>query len=130
MPQMANITVKKADGTTDVTFTANVPSAGDKSPASWTQNSESARSLRPTISTLSQYNGPRDARRVSFVGKFPVVREAAGVPTKVATIPVEATIALPLVITDSEASEAAAQFANILRSTLMQQVLSSGYAPT
>lgn len=130
MPQMANITVKKADGTTDVTYTANVPSAGDKSPASWTQNSESARSLRPTISALSQYNGPRDARRVSFVGKFPVVRQVAGVPTKVATIPVEATIALPLVITDNEAGEAAAQFANILRSTLMQQVFSSGYAPT
>lgn len=130
MPQMANITVKKADGTTDIVYTASVPSSGDKSPALWTQNAQSIRSFRPQITTLSQFNGPRDARRVNVVGKYPVVRTISGTDQKVATIPVEATIALPLVITDTEAQEVVAQFANILRSTLMQDVLASGYAPT
>jgi transcriptional regulator of met regulon len=35
MPAMANITVKKADDTTDVIYVAISPSAGDKVPAIW-----------------------------------------------------------------------------------------------
>lgn len=38
MPQMANITVKKADGTTDVVYTALTPAGGDNSPARWSAN--------------------------------------------------------------------------------------------
>jgi len=35
MPTMGNIVVKKADGTTDITYSSVVPSAGDTSPAIW-----------------------------------------------------------------------------------------------
>jgi len=41
MPSMANITVKKNDGTTDATYTALTPSAGDKVSAQWRNNSQS-----------------------------------------------------------------------------------------
>jgi hypothetical protein len=39
MPALADITVKMADGTTNITYTGIVPSAGDKTPAVWRSNS-------------------------------------------------------------------------------------------
>lgn len=130
MPQMANITVKKSDGSTDIVYTALTPSAGDKVPAMWSQNAQSTRSLRPLVSAISQFNGPRDARRVTISGKYPIVRSINGVDTRVGVVPIELTVALPLVLTDSESSEACAQFVNLCKSVLLQDVLSSGYAPT
>lgn len=38
MPTMANITVKKADGTTDIVFDAIAGSGGDTSAARWRQD--------------------------------------------------------------------------------------------
>lgn len=43
MPNMANITVKKADGTTDVVYTALTPSAGDKTSARWSLTASSTK---------------------------------------------------------------------------------------
>lgn len=131
MPQMANIVVKAADDLTDVTYTANVPSAGDSSPAQWTQNAASTiRASRPTIRAISTYNGPRTARRFSLIGKYPVVRTIDGVETVVATIPLDVVVTLPLSVTDTEASEAVRQFGNLFVSDLIRQSAESGYAPT
>jgi hypothetical protein len=38
MPTMASITVKKADGTTDIVYDALAASGGDNSPAAWRQD--------------------------------------------------------------------------------------------
>lgn len=131
MPAMANIVVKKANGTTDVTYTALVPSAGDSSPARWTENSASTiRGHRPTIEVRSQYNGPRTARRVTVIFKYPIVEIIGGVATKTGDVPVELSTVIPSSITDAVADEAIAQATNLLVAPLLRSSLVSGYAPT
>lgn len=131
MPQMANVVVKKANGTTDVTYTALVPSAGDSSPARWTENAASTiRGHRPVLEMRSQYNGPRTARRVNVVYKYPLIDSTSGTEVKVGEIPVELSLAIPSSVSDAAADEAVAQATNLFASTLVRSSLSSGYAPT
>lgn len=129
MPKIANITVKKADGTTDIVYVADTPSAGDKSPATWSVKNAVARALRTTLSFLSQWNGQRSGRRCTVVAKFPIVRDINGVQTVVATIPAEMTILIPQLVFDAEATEAVIQFANLVKSQLISDSLIAGYAP-
>lgn len=131
MPQINNVTVKKADGTTDIVYTAEVPSAGDSSPAQWTSKSAStSRAWRPAIRMVAAYNGPKTARRMTIMGKYPVIRTVGGADTLVATIPLEFSVVLPMVITDAEASEATRQFENFLSNTLIRECIEQAYAAT
>ena len=130
MPKIANITVKKADGTTDIIYVADTPSAGDRSPATWTVKNAVARALRISLSFLSQWNGQRSGRRCTVVAKYPIIRVISGVDTVVATIPVELTALIPQLVLDAEASEAIIQFGNLVKSPLISDSLIAGYAPT
>lgn len=131
MPQMANVTVKAANGTTDVIYTAQTPSAGDSSPAQWSANAASAaRAYRPVIRMVSQPNGPKTARRVTITGKYPVVRVIGGEQTLVGTIPLEFSALLPNLVTDAEAQEATRQFENFLVATLPRECIEQGFAAT
>lgn len=129
MPKIANITVKKADGTTDIIYVADTPSAGDRSPATWSVKNAVARALRTSLSFLSQWNGQRSGRRCTVVAKYPIIREINGVQTVVATIPAEMTILIPQLVLDAEASEAVIQFGNLVKSQLISDSLIAGYAP-
>lgn len=131
MPQMANVTVKKADGTTDIVYTAQVPSAGDSSPAQWcSKSSSTTRAYRPVIRMTTAYNGPKTARRVSVIGKYPIVRLIGGVDTLVGTIPLELSAVIPLIVTDAEASEATRQFENFCSHILIRECVEQGFAAT
>lgn len=129
MPKIANITVKKADGTTDIIYVADTPSAGDRSPATWSVKNAVARALRISLSFLSQWNGQRSGRRCTVVAKYPIIRDINGVQTVVATIPAEMTILIPQLVLDAEASEAVIQFGNLIKSQLISDSLIAGYAP-
>lgn len=131
MPQINNVTVKKADGTTDIVYTAEVPSAGDSSPAQWTsKTASSSRAWRPVIRMVGAFNGPKTARRMTITGKYPVVRNVGGADTLIATIPLEFSAVLPMVITDAEAAEATRQFENFLSNTLIRECVEQAYAAT
>lgn len=131
MPQIANVTVKKADGTTDIVYTADVPSAGDSSPAQWTSRSAStSRAYRPVVRMVASLNGPRTARRMTITGKYPIVRVVSGVDTLIATIPCEFSVVVPLLVTDAEASEATRQFENFLSHTLVRSCIEETYSAT
>lgn len=79
MPAMANITVKKADGTTDIVYTALQGAAGDGTQAIW-RNDTVGTTLaeRPVFSVSGQWNGPRTARRIRGAFKWPMVKEDSG----------------------------------------------------
>lgn len=133
MPQMANITVKKADGTTDVVYSALTPSSGDKTAAQWRcETAGASASLRPLLSMSSTYNGPRTARRLDVQFKFPwtVTDSATTVATVKANCPAALQITIPTEMPDTVVFEAVAQLANLLKSTLIQDSLKSGFAPT
>lgn len=131
MPNMANITVKKADGTTDVVYTALTPSAGDKVSARWRANAASTiPTHRPVVDLVSRNNGNQDGRRVVFSGKFPVVETLNGIPTVTAIVPIEMSMLIPQNVDSAQVSEAVAQLTNLTVSSLIRTSFIDGYAPT
>lgn len=131
MPQMANITVKKADGTTNIVYDAIVPSSGDKTPAVWCAKAVSAiPKHRPVFSILFKDNGPRTARHVSGVFKFPAFVLNGGLETQVATVPLSFEGTLPTTIDAAVVKEAVYQFGNLLVAALVRAQLEEGYAAT
>lgn len=133
MPNMANITVKAANGSTDVIFTSLVASAGDKSEAQWRVTAAGASpSLQPYLRVRSQYNGARTVRRVE--GSFGYHETITDSTTTLTSVKASAlgsfSISVPMVLSTTAADEAAALFGNLLASALMKSVNSTGYAPT
>lgn len=132
MPNMANITVKAANGTTDVVYVAMTPSSGDKVAARWRVEAASTiPAHRAVASLVTRDNGNGSARRAEFNFMLPYVfTPEGGLPAVTDRVPVSITAALPKGIPDTVIAEAIAQAGNLFVSTLIRDSLKSGYAPT
>lgn len=131
MPQMANITVKKADGTTDVVFTSMTPSSGDGVAAQWRANGSGASAAVRAVATCSsKFNGAKTARRVDLTFNYPQVETVGGVETVVNRLPFVLSVPIPLSATDAAISEAVAQATNFFASALIRDSLKAGYSPS
>lgn len=132
MPQMANITVKKLDGTTDIVYTSLAPSAGDKTPAQWRVESiGTVAGNRPVFSVSSQYSANRSARIISGKLTYPetMTDSTTGVVSVRNVAQFSFTGIVPLNASDTIVAETMAQVANLLKSALIQSTLTSGFAP-
>lgn len=132
MPSIANLVVKKNDGVTDVTFTAEVPSSGDKNPAIWrNQSVGTAIAHRPTLTLSSRNNGTGTARRMEGQLVYPTT--VTGTDGKV-TVSDKAIIGvsgvIPLGMPTADLNEAVSQAMNLFVTTLVKDSFKSGYAPT
>lgn len=131
MPQMANVTVKAANGTTDVVYTALTPSAGDSIPAKWrVETASTVLAFRPTQSLLAQDTAKKDARKVILRGKYPVSRTINGDVVQVGVIPLELSGVIGQQFTQAEIDEAVMQHTNFCASTLIRDSFKTGYGPT
>lgn len=131
MPNLANITVKKADGTTDIVYSAISASAGDKSPAMWRANVGSAPAFNPELRVSSEFNGPRTARRVKASYAYPyTVTGSDGKVTVSDRMVGDFTFVIPQSVPSNITDEAAVQLANLIASTLVKEMLKTGYAAT
>lgn len=132
MPSLANITIKKNDGTTDIVWNGKVPSSGDKNPALWRSDAVgAAAAFRPAFSLQSQFNGPKTARRMTFDFTYPVTTVDAGGKTVVADkVIYSGSALLPMGMTDTDLAEAISQFANLMASTLVKDCFKAGYSAT
>lgn len=132
MPNMANITVKKADGTTDVVYTAATPAAGDKSPAVWKNTTVgTVLAARPTFTLVSMDNGTRKARRLRTSFMWPKTRTDALSNVIVSGgASSESSHLIPQDMTPQEIDEYVSQYANLLASALIKSSMTSGYAPS
>lgn len=130
MPQMADIVIKKADGTTNVTYSAITASAGDGQPAFWRNNtSATLRGNRWNLSAVARPNGPNTARRVTVKFMAPIVAMVEGQELVVNTIPMETTAVVPNGLTDADINEAVHQGINLMGCTLIRTVFSDGFGP-
>lgn len=131
MSQMANIVIKEADGTTNVTYTAKSPSAGDKSPAVWKCDSiGTTNAARPTFTIVAQDNGTGKARRFRTSYIFPKTRlDTNGNAITAGGASGESSHLIPQDMTPDEIKRYAAHYANLLASALIQASLNDGYAP-
>lgn len=133
MPSMANITVKKSDGTTDVVYTGVCPSSGDAVAAVWrSETGGTCAALKPTLTSVTKINGAKTARQVEVNFAFPwgVTDSTTGVTSVKNKVPMKFFAAVPMEIPDAVIAEAVAQGLNLLGSALIREVVKSGYSPT
>lgn len=127
MPQMKNITVKKADGTTDVTFNAITASGGDSSPAVWRVDAaDPIPKFRPTIKMVGAFNGPRTARTTRSDGVYPY-KDALG--NEVGRVMIETRVLAPMQVPDTFVKECVFQHTNFQCNVDVRESFYTGYAP-
>jgi len=131
MPNMADITVKKADNVTNVVYVKHSPSAGDKTPAVWKQNALSTIPMhRPVFTFMTKDNGPKTARQFTATLKYPIVSIENSVPVLKAITPITATGTLPMNVSALDVKEAAYQFGNLMVDALIRASLDEGSSPS
>lgn len=134
MPNLANITVKKSDGTTDVVYDGLAPSSGNGTDAVWRQDTGANPDMpvghRAMLTLSATDNGPKTARRLVGVSKRPysTLNAASGKFEfkDQCVMRVEATI--PGAIPATEINEFVHQSTNAFASALIKACLSAGYS--
>lgn len=125
MPTAANITVKKADGTTDLVYVTIDP-AGSDSPASWRALAVGdAVAHQPRFTLLGKLNANRTVTRFKATFMYPEVatNSTTGITSVVNVVPLSAEFTLPLAAKSLTTKEAIYQFTNLLASALVKQCL-------
>lgn len=134
MPQITNITVKKADGVTDQVLTAIQPSAGDGVAARWRAEAGfPSAAVMPTITLSSRANGAKTGRRVDIRVTYPhyyLDNTKGNLPVVMAVEPITVSWARPDLVPNSNARESIALVCNFLASQALRDAILSMYAPT
>lgn len=134
MPTMANITVKKNDGTTDIIYTAQAGAGGDKIPAVWKApvvTNGTAPAHAPEFKLMAQSNAAKTARRLIGTLSYPSISLDSA--TSIATVKSRAIIeingVLPLDMPQAAIDEAVSQAANLFVANLTKDSMKQGFAP-
>lgn len=130
MPTMANITVKNV-ANADVVYVAKVASAGDRSPARWTQDALSTvPAFRPSLVVGAKSDSSGKRRIIDINYAYPSVQNISGVDQLVDKLTFQGTFTFSTFSADTLTAEGAKQIGGLIASTLLQSAMSSGYAPT
>lgn len=130
MPNMASITIKKVDGSTDFVFEAATPASGDTTSAVWLGvTGASANAFRPRFEVKTRWNAQKTKRRVDFLLNAPITQTSDGVTTIADYVTVTGTATLPQTQSAVDVQQDADYFGKLLSSALMQAVFLSGFAP-
>lgn len=125
MTQLANITVKKADGTTDITYTAIDP-AGSDTPASWRALTVgSAIAHQPKFTFLGKPNATRTVMRFKSTFNYPEIatNSTTGLTSVVNVVPISGEWVIPLNVASLVSKEAVHQYANLIASAMVKSIL-------
>lgn len=131
MPNMAAITIKQDDGTTDQIWTNVQASGGDKSPAIWRNTSVGiAPSFQPEMRMTSRPNGDGTVRRLE--GQIDWKQSATGVDgitRKVNVGFLKFEVVVPQGMPTTDLNEFASQSSNLIGSALFKSCVKDGFAP-
>lgn len=136
MPTMAAVTVKNADGTTDIIYDALSGSGGDGSPAVWRQDTGAPAAMpvgmRKVFKLWTLWNGPKTARqgKFNFVAPYVLLDSTTSSYSSKDRIVIDGIVTVPQAIPPSEINEAIHQACNMLAADLIKQSLAAGYAAT
>lgn len=133
MPGLANITVKKNDGTTDIVYSGVSPASGDGTPAVWrSETIGSAMAHRPELRLTSREasKGSRRAMRATFQYPQIATDSTTGLTTVVDRAAADVNWIMPKSMTSADINEFASQFANLLASTLLKDCVKAGFSAT
>lgn len=133
MPDMANITVKKNDGTTDIVYTKQTPASGDNTPAVWRSTSVgSAPAHAPEFRLLAKDAKAGANRAMRGTYKYPQIatNSTTGITSVVDTASASTDWNFPKAMSQADINEFVSQYANLLVSTLVKDCAKSGYSAT
>lgn len=131
MSSIANITIKKNDGTTDITFTGIQPSSGDGTPAVWkSQTVGSAPAHQPEFRLTSREakRGVSRALRSTFMYPQIATNSTTGITSVVEKAMASTDWEIPKSMTQADINEFASQYANLLAATLIKSCVKEGYS--
>lgn len=132
MPTLSNITVKKYDGTTDVTYVGVASASADGVAAEYQlQAGFPVPATRPTFKITSRNNGKGTSRRVTGSFKWPLTYTEAATGRLIisGSVPGEFSIVLPQDVDPLIVREAHQQFAKLIASLAMKETMDTGSAP-
>lgn len=133
MPAIANITVLKDNGATNITFTAVTPSSGDGVPAIWqSQTVGVAISHRPELhlSGRTVEQGRKRKLRSTFIYPSIATNSTTTVTSIVERAMASTDWSIPKNMIAADINEFVTQYANLLTSTLLRDCVKSGYSAT
>ncbi|DAD50685.1 coat protein [ssRNA phage SRR6960799_21] len=133
MAQIADILIKKADGTTDITYSAICPSSGDGVPAVWrSETVGSAMAHRPEIRLAAKdgQNGAKRVFRATYVYPQIATNTTTGVTSVVDRVMASFDLTFPKGMAQVDVNEAVTQFCNLVASGQFKNALKSGYSNT
>lgn len=131
MPAIANITVKKNDGVTDIVYTGQSPSSGDGVPAIWKATTiGSAPAHQPEL-RLSARDGSKGAKRtLRGTFQYPQIatNSTTGLTSVVDRASADVNFAFSKSMTQTDINEFVSQFANLLSSQLVKDCVKAGFS--
>lgn len=129
MATMANITIKKHNGTTDIVWTGLQRSAGDKSPAVWRSDTVSTiPANRPVAKVTSRDNAKGTTRIVEAEIEYPILATINGVETVIGKQPLKVFAPVLQGVDSAQVQEGVSQAINLLASTLFRAQFLEGFA--
>lgn len=133
MPSLANITIKKNDGTTDILYTGVCPSSGDGVPAIWkSQTVGSAQAHQPEFRLSSRDGAKSQKRNLRATYVYPQIstNSTTGITSVVDRAQADVNWTIPKGMSSVDVNEFASQLANLIVSTLVKQCVQTGYSAT
>lgn len=133
MAAITNVTVKKADGTTDIVYTAIQPASGDGQFAVWRQEDLTVpQAFRPKLSMKVSDNGPKTARKphLEYVYPFTYTDSTTGLKKMAHLVLSSADFLVPTEVPDATVAEAVHQFTNLCVNTAVRDSIKAGISPT
>lgn len=130
MPALANITVKKNDGTTDITYTGITPAGGD-SPAVWASQTVGTAQMHQPQLRLSAKTG-QDRASVRGTFKYPEIatNTTTGVTSVVKNFDGDFNFRFDRSMKQTDVDEAVSQLANLIASALIKSCAKAGSSAT
>ncbi len=131
MPQIANLTVKKNDGTTDIVYTYVAPSSGDGVPAIWkSQSVGTAQAHQPEFRLTSRdaSKGAKRALRSTYAYPQIATNSTTGITSVVDKAMADTNWVFPKGMAQADINEFVSQYANLLVQTLVKDCAKSGYS--
>ncbi len=130
MTIIANLTVKKNDGTTDIVWSALNGQGGNQYPAQWaSQTVGTALAHQPTMTMVSKDSGDKETRRTNLQVLYPnLVTDTASNTTVARKGQVDVSFAMPKSMTSGQWNECISQTINLL--TALKVDLKAGTTPT
>nr|URG15279.1 MAG: coat protein [Leviviridae sp.] len=131
MPTIANLTIKKNDGTTDIVWTGIQPSSGDGTPATWKSQTVGSASAHQPEFRLSARDASKGASRViRSTFRYPQIatNTTTGVTSVVSTAFGSTEFSFPKGMSSADINEAVSQLFNLLTTSLLKDCHKQGYA--